>query len=210
LAYMRYLLTVFWLAGCVSGQTGSPDCVPQEACVCDPLYGAGTPLRVRVERRQDLRLEAVVEAIVPSTFGTNGVAVGDRVGGTVDVAQPCNPQAPLVAAEGDELLVLFTPGQNDGGTLLEGQYAWAIPWAEPLSFGADHDLPRAELSVLSDPSRCLERFPADPGPPCHDTQTVTCATAPSPAPADRDGLWCFGLGVVAARVWRRRPKRPAT
>lgn len=249
LVWMRSLLALALalLGGCSSGQTGSPDCAPSPACVCDPMYGAGTQLRVRVETYRDGQLRAVIDEVFSSTFGTNGLSIGDHIGGQVNIARPCAPEAPLEAAEGSELFVLFTPGGDGDHThcsafqdcassrcaelvepaltecwngcdeetrsscetarrsaLLDGVYAWAIPWSDPLSFGADHELPRSELSVLSSPEQCLQRFPADPAPPCHDTQTVGCAVAPR----SRGIAWSGALWLASAVAWgaRRRSR----
>lgn len=213
------------------------------------MFGAGTQLRVHVESQSDGQLRAVIDEIFPSTYGTNGLVVGDHIGGGVRVARPCAPEAPLEAAEGSELFVLFSPGDSgeypncaafqscastkcanlaepeltDCGSdcdeqtrstcaasrqaaLLDGYYAWAIPWTDPLSFGGTRELPRAELSVLASDRACLQSFPADPAPPCHDTQTVGCAAAPSDA-GSGSALGSTGLLlalVTAGRVRRRR------
>ncbi len=244
------LLLTGSLGGCLSGQTGSPDCVPGKACVCDPMYGAGTQLRVHVESLREGQLRAVVDEVFMSMYGTNGLSPGDHIGGFVSAAQPCAADAPLEAAEGSELFVLFTPGQNGDyprcaqlqscaasqcaglgepastdcwsdceeqarsscdsarqTALLDGSYGWAIPWSDPLSFGEGRELPRSELSVLAGSSECLERFPADPAPPCNDTQSLTCAAAPRRPLRTGYGSWAVAVGaslLVAYRARRRR------
>jgi hypothetical protein len=246
---MRFLPALVLLTGCLSGQTGSPDCVPRKACVCDPMYGAGTQLRVHVESQGDGQLRAVVDEIFPSTYGTNGLVVGDHIGGSVNVSRPCAPAAPLEAADGSELFVLFSPG-TDGqypncaafqscassqceklvepaltdcwsgcdqqtratcdasrqAALLDGYYGWAIPWTDPLSFGGGNELPRSDLSVLASDQQCRQRFPADPAPPCQDTQTFDCAAAPNDR-GSGGAAWLAGLLaalVVASRARRQR------
>lgn len=235
------------LGGCLSGQTGSPDCVGPTACVCDRLYGAGTPLRVRVESASDGRLNAVVEERFASELGTSDLQVGERIGGVVDGAVPCAPEAPLDAPEGRELFVSFSPGFPHGSpncsarfdcidsrcasldepalsrcwescgeqtrdsceaarqaALLDGYYAWAIPWQDPLSFGAERELPLSDLSALSTSSRCLERFPADPAPPCQDTSTVTCAAVPRAPTAPAPGVGWLVLAAAVGALFRVR------
>lgn len=201
------VLAALLLGGCSSGQTGSPDCAPSVSCLCDTLFTAGTPLRVRVERYRDQRLEVVVEEVRPSSYGTNGVVVGDRIGGGIHVAKPCAPEATLEAAEGDELLVLFSP-DNQGTpeqALANGYFAWAVPWTDPLAFGAAYELPQAELSVLSDDRSCVQRFPVDPGPPCQDTRSPTCSATTASAEHSRE--WWLFLAVGTLCAMRRKTKR---
>jgi hypothetical protein len=238
------------LAGCVSGQTGSPDCVGPTSCVCDPLYGAGSLLHVHVESAPDGKLQAVIDEIFPSELDRNPLRVGDRIGGTLSLNEPCSSQAPPDLAAGDEALVLFTPGTNGDypncaafqacaaqqcanlaqpalndcwqtcetqtrtscdtareAALSDGYYAWVLRWKDPLSFGASHELPLAELSVLSSTQSCLERFPADPLPPCQDTRSLTCAAGGSGAHAPGGALSWLGLAVSALGVWRWRSAR---
>jgi len=198
------------LGGCLSGQTGSPDCVGPQSCVCDPLYGAGNQLRVRVESLRDGRLRAEVVEVLKREPGGVELAPGDRIEGSLGLAQPCSPEAPLAASEGAELFVLFSPGAGDA-PLLDGYFAEAIAWTDPLAFGAMHELPLSELSVLESNASCLERFPAEPAPPCHDTQTVTCSTAPAEPRRSGGGAAWLGLGVVlAAGVLQRTRRRGAT
>jgi len=192
------------LGGCLSGQTGSPDCPGPRSCVCDPLYGGGALLRVRVESQQDGQLGTAVLELYPSEYGVSGVTVGDHLAGSVGSAQPCLPEAPLTVSEGDELLVLFSPGAGSSA-LLSGYYAWAIPWSDPLSFGATQELPQSELSVLASTTSCLERFHPEPAPPCHDTETVTCTAAGSTgAPARGAQVAWLAVGLAAALVYRAR------
>jgi hypothetical protein len=243
---MRGLLALLLLTGCSSGQTGSPSCAPGRSCVCDPINGAGTLLRVRVESQRDGQLRAVIDQVVPSAYGTNGLESGDHIGGSLDLAQPCAPEAALEAAEGSELFVLFNPGVDGGypnclafhgcasaqcaklvepalsecwneceeqtrascdaarqAALLDGRYAWAIPWTDPLSFGGEHELPRSELSVLATTEQCYARFAPDPTPACHDTRTVTCAATPHHAGSAR-ALVAAALFLALAVASRRR------
>jgi hypothetical protein len=99
------------LGACSSGQTGSPDCMGPVWCICDPLYGGGTLLRVRAERFESGKLEAVVQEI----FESPGVAFsqlveGDRVGGSLGGEQPCASGAASSIEVGSEQLVLYSPG----------------------------------------------------------------------------------------------------
>lgn len=99
------------LGGCLSGQTGSPDCVPPENCVCDPLLSAGSLLRVHVESADQERMVATVDAVFWTIYSDyDPVAVGDRIGGALLRLRPCDgPSAPPPAAESD-LLVLYGGG----------------------------------------------------------------------------------------------------
>ena len=200
------LLLASALGGCLSGQTGSPDCVGPRSCVCDPLYGAGSVLRVRVESMTGDRLSTLILEVLPTTLGHNELKAGDRIGGTATSAAPCATDTPIAPAEGDELLVLFSPGS--GGALLDGYYAWITPWTDPIAFGASHELAVSELSVLASPESCRQRFPADPAPPCNDTRTVACAAAANEAgPSGSAGIAAM---LLAAALWHgaRRRRSP--
>jgi MYXO-CTERM domain-containing protein len=169
------------LGACLSGQTGSPDCVGSVSCVCDPLYGDGTLLRVRAERVEPGKLEAVVDEVFTTTYGDSSVVVGDRVGGYLRADQPCPPGDGSALQPDRELLVLYSPGrpQQGGVDLLDGVFSYAIAWGDTLSFGESIELSSSELSVMSSPESCLDRFPSPSAPPCHDTQTgVACSAAP--------------------------------
>ncbi|HEX2877495.1 MAG TPA: hypothetical protein VHP33_39880 [Polyangiaceae bacterium] len=96
--------------------------------------------------------------------------------------------------------------------LLDGVFGWVVPWGDQLAFGGGKTLSSADLVVVSDVNTCLERFPADPAPPCQDTQTIGCSLA---QPAERPS-WAWGgallafLGLaVGARRWggRQAPSR---
>lgn len=100
------------LGACSSGQTGSPLCVGPESCVCDPLYGGGTLLRVHVERVEAGKLEAVVDEIFSAPGRFSDAQVGERVGGSLLAEQPCAPDAASNLQVGDELLVLYSAGSS--------------------------------------------------------------------------------------------------
>jgi hypothetical protein len=194
------------LGGCLSGQTGSPDCVPAVSCICDPLYGAGTLLRVHVERIEADQLEAVVDEVFTSFYGVaSEAAVGDRVAGALLAEQPCAPGAPSTLQVGSELFVLYSPGHEQGSPrLLDGVFSWAVPWAETLSFGGATELSSSELSVLATPENCHERFPSAPAPPCHDTQTGLACSAGPRASEGSTGYGAMLLGLAALAVCVRR------
>jgi len=196
------------LGGCLSGQTGSPDCVGPESCICDPLYGAGTLLRVHVERIEAGRLEAVVDEVFTSFYGVaSETVVGDHVAGSLLAEQPCAPGAPSTLQVGSELFVLYSPGHEQGSPrLLDGVFSWAVPWAETLSFGGSTELSSSELSVLETPESCHERFPSAPAPPCNDTQTgMACSAAPQTSSSGLGyGAMLLGLTALLLRA-RRRP-----
>jgi hypothetical protein len=98
------------LSGCVSGQTGSPECAAAVSCVCDPVSGGGTLLRVRVEQGTAGKLAAVVEEVFAPPRDAHNVQVGERVGGAVLDEQPCASEAGSGLQVGSELLVLYDAG----------------------------------------------------------------------------------------------------
>lgn len=100
------------LGACLSGQTGSPDCVGATSCVCDPLFGAGTLLRVHVERLETGKLEAVVDEVFAAPQYAHAAEVGDRVGGALLAEQPCASDADSALQVGGELLVLYSAGST--------------------------------------------------------------------------------------------------
>src|ERR1041384_5638278 len=78
------VLGSFLLGGCLSGQTGSPDCVGPTSCVCDMLCSAGALLRVHGESSGDGALVAVVDEVLGAVYGQPAnVDVGDRIGGSI-------------------------------------------------------------------------------------------------------------------------------
>jgi hypothetical protein len=198
------------LSGCLSGQTGSPDCFGAMSCICDPLYGGGTLLRVHAERVESGKLEAVVDEVFASIYGDgSSVAVGDRVGGSMLAEQPCAPDTAPAAQAGAELFVLYSPGYSpqSGEDPLDGVFSFAIPWADTLSFGGSKELSSSELAVLSTPESCQQRFPPPPAPPCDDTQTgVACSAAPRSGSGGADSfvLLLGLLAVLSARARRSR------
>lgn len=197
------------LGGCLSGQTGSPDCVGSVSCICDPLYGAGTLLRVHVESVEAGKLEAVVDEVFLSFYGVDSAAaVGDRVGGALLAQQPCAQDAAPGVQVGSEMFVLFSPGYTDGSArLLDGVFSWAVPWADTLSFGASIELASTEVSVLSTPENCHERFPPKPAPPCDDTQGLACSAAPGSSEGGvGSAALLLGLAILVGGV-RRRARR---
>ena len=105
------LISTLPLGGCLSGQTGSPDCAHPIACLCDTLYGNGTLARVRVESADADRIVATVDSVF-WTVNSNVslVEVGDRIGGPLYRPQPCGDELGEPPAAGRELLVLYNPG----------------------------------------------------------------------------------------------------
>src|SRR5262245_47148827 len=157
------------LGGCLSGQTGSPDCVGPTSCLCDPLYGTGTLLRVHGESAQDGKLIAVVDQVFATIYGTpSEVQVGDRVGGSVIAEKPCALAYTAQTLVNAELFVLYFAGSADdrSAALLDGAFSFVVPWGDELDFGGSHRLPSSEVNVLTGPESCLQRFPASPAPPC--------------------------------------------
>lgn len=109
------LMTALALAGCTSGQTGSPDCVGPTACLCDTLYTAGTLLRVHVESSESGRLVAAVDSVFWTVSSdVTWLEVGDRIGGALTGQQPCRDEAVAPPARESDLLVLFSPGNTAG------------------------------------------------------------------------------------------------
>lgn len=237
-------------AACSSGQTGSPDCVGAQSCVCDPLYGAGTLLRVQPSAVEAGQLRADVEEVFAPEGVVPAAAVGDRVGGSLAVERPCAPSDPSDLKVGTELLVLYSAGFSDGypncpelqkcqssecaampeaarpacwanceqstydscqsqreRALLDGYFAWAVPFEDPLDFGGEHRLSPSELSVLQTPESCYQRFPAPPAPPCEDTRSgLSCRAAP-PARGVGEGALSAALALLVLAAFRRRERQ---
>jgi hypothetical protein len=193
------------LGGCLSGQTGSPDCVGPTECLCDTLYGGGNVLRVRVDSVEGDVLRATVTENVVGIYGSIPVAPGTRVAGTLGVEQPCAPEQRSSSLGGADLLVNF----GFTGEPTNGHFVWAVPWSETLDFGADHLLTSDEAaSVFASPEACLSRFPSSPPPPCNDTiEGGPCTVAQVRArPAFPSAALVSALlfGSVARRLIRRR------
>lgn len=174
------------------------------SCVCDPLYGAGTLLRVHVEAVEVGKLKAVVDEVYSTAFGRSPVVAGDRVGGVVLREQPCGADDPSGLQVGNELLVLYNAGSQQGVVLLlDGVFSWAIPWQDTLSFGDSKELSSSELSVLATVESCEERFPPPPMPPCNDTG-VACSAAPqSTSGGTSYGAVLLALAALVTGVRRR-------
>ncbi|HYP90782.1 MAG TPA: hypothetical protein VEQ59_21595 [Polyangiaceae bacterium] len=100
--------------GCLSGQTGSPDCVGPRSCICDPLYSSGALLRVHVTSYEAGQLEATVDEVFASQAGAYGITTGDRLGGVVLGERPCAAAAASEIEVGGELFVSYGPGLADG------------------------------------------------------------------------------------------------
>jgi hypothetical protein len=101
--------------------------------------------------------------------------------------------------------------QQRSAALLDGYFSWAIPWTDPLSFGASHELPRSEIPLLFSHESCVERFPAPPAPPCNDTSVVRCSATPRPRVSGLGSLASplalLLTFVLARRVRTRGPAR---
>ncbi len=213
------------ISGCLSGQTGSPECVGPTSCVCDTLYGGGALLRVHAEMVDGGRLVAVVDEVLGSVYGGADVRSGDRVGGELTVQRPCAAEdvAPL---EGAELFALYYPSTQaaslscDGkseeacaeersAALLSGGFSFVVPWAEELDFGAGHQLPLEDLAALESPEACWERFPLGEAPPCDDTIESGCRLSHTPS-SPFGSPWAGVLFGAALLAWARRARRPAT
>ena len=101
------------LGGCLSGQTGSPDCVGPTNCMCDPLYAPGPLLRVHGESADTSgHLVAVVDEVF--ALHPTDIRVGDRVGGSIIREKSCDVGYHADPLVGAELFIMFFPG-NQGG-----------------------------------------------------------------------------------------------
>lgn len=179
------------------------------SCICYPLYGAGTLLRVHVEVVEPGKLEAVVDEVFTTVYGESPVVVGDRVAGALLREQPCGADAPSGLEVGNELFVLYNAGNQQGVVLLlDGVFSWAVPWQDTLSFGDSIQLSSSELSVLATPESCEERFPPPPAPPCNDTQTGLACSASPPAQPGGVGYSAVLLGLAALAAGFRRRAKP--
>jgi hypothetical protein len=101
------------LVGCLSGQTGSPDCVGKVSCLCDPLYAPGPLLRVHGESADgNGHLVAVVDQVF--ALHPSDIRIGDRVGGSIIREKSCDPGYHADSLVGGDLFIMLFPG-NKGG-----------------------------------------------------------------------------------------------
>jgi len=162
-------------------------------------------MRVHVDLVEPERLEAVVDEVFFTVYGATQVEAGDRVGGVVRAGHPCPSEAAASLQVGGELLVLYSPGSEQGvPRLLDGLFSWAVPWSDTLSFGGSFRLSSSELTVLATPESCRERFPPEPPPPCNDTGIACSAAPPRQRGGGGDAAQWLGLAALAACVRRRR------
>jgi len=186
-----------WLVACEaseSGQTGSADCgLPQEApyCLCGRLLGV--PLRVQVVSVQANRLRATVDEQYSHAYQPAlTLDPGETVVGTLPFGRPCDEiiieddvvQTSFNGVAGDELLVLYSPGEVDRACAgdepsscgpareaarLDGSFEWAVHFDAKLDFGDGAILaPESIETVLHDAESCYQAFSAAP-PRCDDT-----------------------------------------
>ncbi len=171
-----------------SGQTGSAVCdLPRTRPHCLCLQLIGVPLRVRVASVDADQLVATVEEQYSSDFSPRTVLEpGETVVGTFPLGRPCDqlvlendvPRTTFEAVAGDELLVLYLPGDAyqscAAGELgscgpeserarLAGRFAWAVHFDEELDFGADTVLSPASLDeTLRNSDACYQAFGTAP------------------------------------------------
>jgi len=200
------------LTGCSSGQTGSADCAGPSSCVCDSGAG-GSLLRVQITQADAEHLEVtVVEPLSLGQFVSEAeraqLAPGAAIAGALVRTRPCsiglNVGLPAEFTAGSELLVDFSVGD----TAADGAFGFAVPWQNTLEFGMGHSLPSADVSVLFDVNTCLDRFPANPVPPCDDTVSGFCAQAPLQQSHRSAGL--LAAFAAASIVFGRRHQRKNT
>ena len=171
-------------------------------------------LRVHAENVGSGKLDAVVDEVFAPSDRAPDAQLGDRVGGSVLAERPCARGAPSTLQVGAELLVLYSAGVSRGdrmqprsAALLDGVFSYAIPWADTLSFGGSHELASAELSVLFTPESCLERFPADPAPPCNDTPAGSACSAAPRESGHASSSFALLVGLLLLGRSRRAPAR---
>jgi len=167
-----------------SGQTGSAMCaIPAVApyCLCERLIGI--PLRVRVVNVQSTRLSATIEEQYPSAYEPAiPLDPGEMVVGALPLGRPCDEiviedgvaQTSFDGVAGDELLVLYSPGENylacagseptrcgpaSDAARLDGTFDWAVPFDAEVDFGAGALLAEESLAtVLHDSDSCYHAF----------------------------------------------------
>jgi hypothetical protein len=144
--------------GCLSGQTGSPDCPAPASCVCSGMDSTSL-LRVHIESASERQLVAVVDEVLAGLAipDASPVAVGDRVGGFVVLERrSCDHydvMRPLPAA-GSELFV-----------------AHSVGYVEGFPYCSERETCNVEqCGFLSEPERmpCLERCATDTQPICDE------------------------------------------
>lgn len=121
-------------SGCLSGQTGSPDCPSQQSCLCDPLYASGLLLRVRGEAIDEAgHMVVKVEQSFASPYGPTDIQAGERVGGVRLATTPCVVGEGTGEIAGAELFVLYNPGTAGGYPNCNEFHACAAAQCESLS-----------------------------------------------------------------------------
>src|SRR5689334_19915675 len=97
--------------GCLSGQTGSPDCAGPTSCLCDALspWALNVLLRVRADSAGPDQLRATVVSVVTPGEHLRGFVAAGHVGGYV--FDRCGGTSTWIA--GQELLALYRPVGDD-------------------------------------------------------------------------------------------------
>jgi hypothetical protein len=195
---LAWLVPVLLLGGCISGQTGSPDCVGARECLCDTLYSGGNVLRVRVEGYADGVLDVTVTEDLANVYRASPVDAGARLAGSISHERPCAPGEVLAPLIGEERLVYVYNSVDPKDV----HFVWAVPWSDTLDFGADHLLASTEVAdVLASPEACVERFPPDPAPPCDDTGGPCTIVRPRP-PVSGESAAAAGVLLLASLLRR--------
>ena len=206
---------IAWLAmsagltvtSCLSGQTGSADCVPGPvSCQCEgfaqKIVIEATLLSVDASQQATLEIETVLNP--KSYFGAN--TVHRKVIGSFSTGLPCEAarETPRV---GDTVFAAFYPW-NDTGS---GDIAAALlilPWTDAIELGNGTAVPLSEVVELTDSAKCDLRYPPPAHEPCRDTSYIGLCTLPA-APASRSNSpWLAALALTALVHLRRRRTPP--
>jgi hypothetical protein len=212
---MRLAWWVFPLLGlgasaCLSGQTGSADCIESISCGCE-FFSNRDAARGRVIEVDEARGRAVIELeeILTSMPIGPALAAGQRVVGPFAVFNPARAMARLACEDTraappvveEQVLVTFNRWDYEISF-------WLLPWADQYDF-AGTMLSTTELRTLSERDECASRFPPPPVE-CNDVVAGpfgACALAPAASPRAWVGLVVMALAGVLRRLRRGRRRR---
>ncbi len=151
------------LSGCLSGQTGSPDCPGPDNCVCNPFNSWDVLLRVSVTALNEERMEADVVEVLSA--GNYGLSPGDHLGGSHWFIG-CGV---LERRVGDELVVKYS-------------VSWQSQYPNCAAFHACSQQRCQSLTVMSELEACWQG--------CTDETQLACAD--ERAAALSDGFFAGG------------------
>jgi len=142
------------VVGCVSGQTGSPDCVGTTSCICDSVYSQRSPVLFRGTvmsvgaSAADKHLTLTVEELVNPQHAWD-IVVGDSVGGFYSSGPSCAPNGYLPAL-GDQVLAVYYRGDADHNPGCVEYQQCSSQNCGPRPSGTDPEWYACDTSCISD------------------------------------------------------------